>query len=89
MQFVRFGILGFVVLTVTYFLVSVYSRSIRREKLEDEWDEEEREDNSAAAREAFVEAGMAKYEAGFRKKLILLIYVIPTILVGILVYVIN
>ena len=89
MQFVRFGILGFIVLTVIYFLVSIYSRSIRREWLEDEWAAEEREDSSEVARKAFIEAGMAKYEAGFRKKLILLIYVIPTLLVGILVYVIN
>ncbi len=89
MQFVRFGILGFIVLTVIYFLVSIYSRSIRREWLEGEWAEEEREDSSEAAREAFIEAGMTKYEAGFRKKLIVLIYVIPTLLVGILVYVIN
>ena len=89
MQFVRFGMLGLVVLSVIYFLVSVYSRSIRREWLEGEWAEEPREDRSDAARAAFIEAGMAKYEAGFRKKLILLIYVIPTVLIGILGYVIN
>ncbi len=89
MQFVRFGIVGFIILTVIYFLVSIYSRSIRRERLEGEWEEKEREDTSEVAREAFIEAGMAKYEAGFRKKLILLIYVIPTLLIGTLVYVIN
>ena len=89
MQFVRFAVLGFIVLTVIYYFVSIYSRSIRRERLEDDWAEEPREDSSETAREAFIDAGMAKYEAGFRKKLILLIYVIPTLLIGTLVYVIN
>ena len=41
------------------------------------------------SRDDFVEAGMAAYQSGFRRKLILLVYVIPTIAVATLIYVIN
>ena len=36
MQFVRFAVVGFVLLTVIYVLISIYSRSVRRERLEDD-----------------------------------------------------
>ena len=39
MQFVRFAVVGFVLLTVIYVLISIYSRSVRRERLEDDWAE--------------------------------------------------
>ncbi len=37
-QIARLMVLGFVVLTVVYLVVSIYSRSVRREKLEKQWD---------------------------------------------------
>lgn len=86
MQFVRLIVGGFIVLSITYFCVSLYSRSIRREKLEDWWDEEPVE---GTTREAYISEGMAKYESGLRKKLILLIFVIPPLVVGTIVYFIN
>ena len=36
---IRLALFGFIGLSVIYFLVSVYSRSVRREKLERRWDE--------------------------------------------------
>lgn len=86
MQFVRLIIGGFVVLTVVYICVSLYSRSVRREKLEDWWEEEPVE---GLTRDDYIAEGMAKYENGLRKKLILLIYVIPPIVVGTIIYFIN
>lgn len=86
MQFVRLIIGGFVVLTVVYICVSLYSRSVRREKLEDWWEEEPVE---GMTRDDYIAEGMAKYENGLRKKLILLIYVIPPIVVGTIIYFIN
>jgi len=41
------------------------------------------------SREEYIADGMAKYEAGLRKKLIWLIFVIPPIVVGTIIYVIN
>ena len=35
---VRAAVLGFLALSVVYVLVSIYSRSVRRERLEKSWD---------------------------------------------------
>ena len=89
MQFVRFAVVGFVLLTVIYVLISIYSRSVRRERLEDDWAELDEEARAGQSRDDFIDAGMAAYQSGFRRKLILLVYVIPTIAVVTLIYVIN
>ncbi len=86
MQFVRLVVGGFAILAVIYVCVSLYSRSVRREKLEGWWDEAPQE---GMTREEYIAEGMAKYESGLRKKLILLIFVIPPIVVGTIIYFIN
>ncbi len=81
----RLIIFGFIALSIIYGCVWLYSRSVRREKVEKEW-AEENPGGSLTDRDAFVEKGMAEYHAGIRPKLILLIYVIPTILlIGVLI----
>ncbi|WP_137701243.1 hypothetical protein [Marimonas lutisalis] len=87
--FLRVLVIGFVVLSVVYFSVSLYSRSVRREKLEDQWDEDNPESDDSTARDAYVEQGMKEYDRSIRPKLILLVYVIPAILATILMVVIN
>lgn len=82
---VRFLLLGLVVLTVVYVSVSLYSRAARREKLEREWDEEGREGD----RDAFIREGLKTYDSSLRRKLILGVYVIPMIVVGTIVYIVN
>jgi len=89
MQFVRLVVFGFLILSVVYFCVSLYSRSVRREKLEDEWDENPPEDATPDMRASFIANGMTVYESGLRKKLILLIYIIPPLCVGTIIYFIN
>lgn len=86
MGFVRLVLGGFVILGVIYICVSLYSRSVRREKLEGWWEEAPVD---GMTRDAYIAEGMAKYEAGLRKKLIWLIFVIPPIVVGTIVYFIN
>lgn len=88
--FVRLAVFGFIAMTVMYFALSIYSRSVERERLEKEWDAkngEGVEDNPA--RDAYIEAGMRDYEGSLRRKLIWLVYVIPTILVAVLIYLTN
>jgi hypothetical protein len=65
--------LSFVVLTVVYVLVSIYSRSVRRERLEETYDAGGVEGD----RDAYIAAGMEAYRHGLRRKLIWLVYVIP------------
>jgi len=89
MGFVRLVVLGFIAMTIVYFAISIYSRSIRREKLEDAWDEDHPDGGDMAARDTYIEQGMVEYENGFRKKLIWLVYVVPPVIVATIWYVTN
>ncbi len=89
MGLVRLVVFGFLGLTVIYFALAWYSRSVRREKLENEWDADHPEGGDAGARDAFIEKGMAEYHSSIRPKLILLVYVIPVVAVALLMYLIN
>ena len=84
MGLIRLVFFGFLGLSVVYFLISIYSKSVRREKLEDRWGEDNPDSKDEAAREAFVDQGMHEYNTGIRPKLILLVYVIPTIIVAVI-----
>ena len=62
---VRAAVLGFLALSVVYVLVSIYSRSVRRERLEKSWDSDPaREGQARTERDAYIEAGMAEYKHG-------------------------
>lgn len=89
-ELARIAVLEFIGLSVVYVMVSIYSRSVRREKLEKEWDTEPANEGAAPAeREAFIAAGMSQYEHGLRRKLIWLVYVIPMVVVAVIVYYVN
>lgn len=89
MGLVRLVLVGGVILTVIYFCISIYSRSVRREKLEDAWAEDHPDGGDPADRRAYIEAGMAQYESGLRKKLILLVYILPVIFVTAILWFTN
>ncbi|MEP1536110.1 MAG: hypothetical protein ABJQ34_02525 [Paracoccaceae bacterium] len=79
----RLAIIAFVVLSIIYVSLSLYSRAVRRGKLEDEWDA------SKGPLEAFVAEGMQEYDGSLRKKLILGVYIVPTFLVALIIYLTN
>ncbi len=80
MGWLRLAFVMYVALTIIYFLTSIYSRSVRREKLEKEWDTDPaREGVPADERTAFIEAGMQAYDKGLKKRLLWLIYIVPTV----------
>lgn len=89
MGFIKLVIFGFVGLTVIYFSVSLYSRSVRKERLENSFDEENPDGGAPGARDAFVVAGIEAYDSSIRPKLIGLVYVVPTVVIGTIIYVIN
>ncbi|MEE4209862.1 MAG: hypothetical protein V2I43_11405 [Parvularcula sp.] len=72
-------------LTVVYICLSFYSRSVRRGKLEAEWEEAPRE----GERDTFVDAGLKDYDGSLRRKLILGVYVVPLALIGFIIYATN
>jgi len=87
---IRLGIFGFIALSIIYVLVSLYSRSVRREKLEERADAAISEGTlDPAGRNTYIEDGMRAYEQSLRKKLIWGVYVVPITLVIILIYVTN
>ncbi|TCO71998.1 hypothetical protein [Rhodovulum euryhalinum] len=81
----RFMLLAFVVLTVVYVCVSLYSRAVRRGKLEREWDEEIR----VGDRKAYVREGLEAYDQSLRRRLIAGVYIIPMIVIGTIIYIVN
>ncbi len=89
MAFVRLFVFGFLALSVIYLAVALYARSIRREKLENQWAEDHPGDDASPERRAFIEAGMADYHASIRPKLIALVYVIPMIALFAIMIAIN
>lgn len=89
MAFVRLVVGGFVVLTVIYVCVALYSRSVRRERLEGEWDANPPAGADMEARRTYVEQGMLTYYSSFRRRLVLLVYVVPAIIVTVILFVVN
>ena len=86
----RILVFAFIGLSVVYVMVSIYSRSVRREKLEKSWDTDpEREGAEKAARDAYIAAGMQAYEMGLRKRLIWLVYVLPLVAMAMIIYFVN
>jgi Ca2+/Na+ antiporter len=81
----RLLLMAAVVLTAVYWIVVVYARSVRRETLEKRWDAGE----GSGEREHFIEAGMADYEKGLKRRLLWLVYILPGIVFAILIYVVN
>jgi len=80
MGWLRLAFVLYVALTIIYFVTSLYSRSVRQEKLEKAWDTDPtREGAPEGERAAFVDAGMQAYDKGLKKRLLWLIYILPTI----------
>ena len=86
MGFVRLVLFGLIGLSVIYLSLSIYSRSVRREKLENAYDADPVEGMS---REDYVEKGIVEYNNSLRPKLLLLVYVVPIVAVSTIVYVTN
>lgn len=83
--FFRLVVIGAVVLSVIYLWISWTSRAAQRRKLLADWEEQA----LTGDRDAFVAAGMQVYERSLRYRLIVLVYVIPVVVVGTIIYVTN
>lgn len=81
----RSAFFGFIGLTVIYVLVAIYSRSVRREKLEKKFDAGGIEGD----RDTYIAEGMLAYEHGLKRRLLWLVYIIPTVVVVVTVYFVN
>jgi hypothetical protein len=89
MGFIKLAVFGFLGLSVIYLSITLYSRSVRLEKLEKHWAAENPGGGDADARQAYIDEGMTRYKHGLRRKLIGLVYVIPTVAIAVILYLTN
>ena len=82
MVFARLMGLALIALSVVFVSLWFYARAAKREKLEAQWDR----DQGPGRRESFVQAEMMAYEVPLKRKLIWGVYVIPSILLALLIY---
>ena len=85
MGIIRSAVIGIVLLTVVYLIVAMYSRSVRREKLENKFDTGDVQGD----RDAYITDGMQAYEKGLKRRLIWLVYIVPAVIVITTVYLVN
>ena len=82
---IRLAVVGYVLLTIVYFIMKIYLRSVHREALEKRFDA----DGIDGDRDSFIEAGMQSYEKGLKKNLLWLIYIVPTAAFAVIIYILN
>lgn len=82
----RLLLVGLIVLTVIYWAALVYARSVRRERLEQEYDEGSVDGDVRGHRDDYIAQGMAAYERGLKRKLLWLVYILPVAAVLVLVW---
>ncbi len=80
--FFSFAVFGLGALCVLYWVISLYARSRTRERLEheaigQEWPE------------AYIERGMREYARSLRKRLLVLVFILPVLVVISIVYLMN
>ncbi|QIE46546.1 hypothetical protein G5B38_14010 [Pseudohalocynthiibacter aestuariivivens] len=81
----RLMVFGFLFLSVIYVALSFYSRSVRTGKLRKQWEEE----GQPGERDVFVDAGLKEYDGSVRRKLILLVYIVPITVMSTIIYLTN
>ena len=84
----RLFVLVLVISTILSVSISIYSRAVRRQKLERQW----RADLRVGDRDAWLREELERYDQSLRRRLILLVYVLPLAFVGfigIMLYVQN
>lgn len=87
--FLRMAIFGVLGAAVAYWALLIYTRSTTRERLEQDWARAHPGEDDSPARDAYIEAGLAGYERSLRRKVLWLVLVLPAVVVGLLVYLVN
>ena len=83
--FLKLAVFGLLGLSVLYVLLSIYLRSLERERLEKEWDA----GGVAGERDDHIRRGLLAHRNGLRVKLLWLVYIIPIAVVMALVWILN
>ena len=76
----------FLILSVLYLCLMLYSRAQRREKLDRWYDDDP---DQALDRDTYIRRGLEDYDRSWRKKLLLLVFIVPIGAFATLLYVQN
>jgi hypothetical protein len=82
---IRLFVLVMLVLTLVYFGLSFWSRLVRRRKLGAHYDSHD----VPGSRDEFIARGLRRYDRSLRRRLLLLVYILPLSLIALLVYLVN
>lgn len=73
-----------------YVLISLYVRSLARERLEKAWDDRHPDRaGDSEERRAFVRRSMKGFEKSLRARLVTLVFILPTLAIAAIVYFVN
>lgn len=87
--FLRLAIFGVIGAALAYWVLLIYARSLQREALEKDWARDHPGDGDSPARDAYINEGLAAYERSLRRKVLWLVLVLPAVVVGTLIYLLN
>ena len=82
---VRLIVFGFLILTVIYVCLFFYSRSVRKSKLR-EWYQDS---DKSMDEDTFVDEGLKEYDTSIRPKLLLGVYIVPIVTICVIIYLTN
>ncbi|SIS55574.1 hypothetical protein [Phaeovulum vinaykumarii] len=85
----RGAALALLVSTLVYLAVSAYVRSLRRQKLEQDWDVAYRPGENPEGRAEFIARGMRAFRKSLAYRLLWLIYAVPLAFAVVTVWVMN
>lgn len=88
--FIRLAAITIAIEALFYVLLTIYLRSLERERLEEAWDAvNPGRGGDSPARRAFVERRMADFHRTLRARLVALVLVLPFVAIMGIVYVVN
>lgn len=90
MALIRLWLFVIAVQVLFYVLLRIYVRSQQVERLENRWDARHPDQaGNSAARQAFIAKAMAGFEKSLRARLTLLVFILPTLAIPGIVYLVN
>lgn len=75
--------------SIAYLALSVYFRSVQREKLENHWRDQGLAAQSDTTREDWIAKGMQSYRRGLKRRLLWLIYILPMVAFSVIFFYSN
>ncbi|KGJ15416.1 hypothetical protein HGN31_12170 [Paracoccus sanguinis] len=90
MAIIRLAAILIAIEALFYVLISLYLRSLQRERLEETWDERHPDRaGDSPERRVFVRRSMVGFERTLRARLVALVFVLPTVALMVIIYFVN